>query len=265
MGETCNICGSGMDFAFTNKILNKYEAKYFHCPRCGFLRTEFPGWLGEAYRQPITRYDTGILQRNIAFSKVSSVIIFLFFRRESPFVDYGGGFGIFTRLMRDIGFDFSWYDPFCENLFARGFEYRENVRDIGIVTSFENFEHFVEPLKDIEKILGISRNILFSTQLVSYPTPPPKDWWYYALEHGQHVSFYSKRTLEYIADRFSLQYYGYRDIHLLTPRKLPPSLFRAAVLLSKTGFAGFVRLVMRSRTIPDMESIKEERTDGGER
>jgi hypothetical protein len=177
----------------------------------------------------------------------------------------GGGFGIFTRLMRDIGFDFSWYDPFCENLFARGFEYRENAGGIEMVTAFENFEHFAEPEKDIENILGISRTILFSTWPASYPAPPLKDWWYYASEHGQHISFYSIRTLEYIAERFSLHYYGFRDIHLLTSRKIPPALFRAAVLLSKTGFAGFVRLIMRSRTIPDMESIEEERTDGGEK
>ncbi len=39
-----------------------------------------------------------------------------------PFLDYAGGYGVFTRLMRDIGFDFYWHDPYTQNLFANGFE-----------------------------------------------------------------------------------------------------------------------------------------------
>ncbi len=48
-------------------------------------------------------------------------------------------------------------------------------------------------------MLKISRNILFTTTLLPSPMPQPGTWWYYGLEHGQHISFYSLETLQSIA------------------------------------------------------------------
>jgi len=51
------------------------------------------------------------MSRNISSSKITAVILFFLFKKFGKFLDFGGGYGIFTRLMRDIGFDFYWYDP----------------------------------------------------------------------------------------------------------------------------------------------------------
>ena len=67
--------------------------------------------------------DTGIIKRNILLAKRTSAILFFLFNKKESFLDYGGGYGLFVRLMRDGGFNFYWNDPFTENLFARGFEY----------------------------------------------------------------------------------------------------------------------------------------------
>lgn len=56
--------------------------------------------------------------------------------RSYPVVDYAGGHGFLVRLLRDIGVDAFWSDPFCENLVARGFEY-ENKNKVELVTAFE--------------------------------------------------------------------------------------------------------------------------------
>jgi hypothetical protein len=91
-------------------ILNKYDIKYYHCVNCGFLQTEESYWLNEAYDESINISDTGIMSRNIHLSKITTLILYFFFDKNNKFLDFAGGYGIFTRLMRDIGFDFYWSD-----------------------------------------------------------------------------------------------------------------------------------------------------------
>jgi hypothetical protein len=52
-------------------------------------------------------------------------------------VDCAGGYGILTRLLRDIGVDALWSDPFCQNLMALGFEHSNEPAEL--VTAFEEF------------------------------------------------------------------------------------------------------------------------------
>ena len=47
----CKVCGS-ISCKFDNaKVLNKYNVKYFQCSNCGFVQTENPYWLAEAYKE----------------------------------------------------------------------------------------------------------------------------------------------------------------------------------------------------------------------
>ncbi|MFA6995445.1 MAG: class I SAM-dependent methyltransferase [Patescibacteria group bacterium] len=228
----CKICRSETKNFFTAKILNKYDVHYFNCDNCGFICTEEPYWLEEAYSSPINISDTGVMKRNIFFSAVTLNIIYYFFNSNNIFLDYAGGYGIFVRLMRDIGLDFRWQDNYSQNLLARGFEYCDNDRKTELVTAFEVFEHFVNPIEEIEKILKISENILFSTTLLPEKIPQPGDWWYYGFDHGQHLSFYSKKTFEFIAQKYGLNYYtDGRSIHLLTVKKINYFIFK--ILLSR--------------------------------
>ncbi len=206
----CKICNKTSEKIFNTVILSKHKVSYFYCFNCGFLQTEEPYWLDEAYKESISVTDTGILSRNISLSKISSVIIFKFFNSNSKFLDYAGGYGTFTRLMRDIGFNFYWNDPFTKNLFARGFEYEKKLANepIELLTSFESFEHFVDPVKEIGKMLSISKNILFSTIPLPEPVPKPEEWWYYGLENGQHISFYSLKTFNYLSQIYSMDFYS---------------------------------------------------------
>lgn len=234
----CKICGSESREVFAARILRKYDIRYYFCPGCEFLQTERPYWLAEAYDEAINRYDTGILSRNSQLSVDVAVLLYFLFQPQRRFVDYAGGYGIFTRLMRDRGFDFYWHDPFCQNMVARGFEYTPGMEGIEAVTCFEAFEHFEDPLAEIEKILSISPNIIFSTALTPDPLPAPAEWWYFGLEHGQHIAFYRPRTLRYIAERFNLDFYSnQRGLHLLVRKGLKPQQlpgdWRSLVRLSR--------------------------------
>ena len=200
--------------------MRKYPVDYFYCRNCGFLQTEKPHWLEEAYRCAINDLDTGLLQRNIYYSKIATVILSRYFKKDAEFLDYGGGYGIFTRLMRDNGFNFFIYDPNCPNLFAKEFQFNPEINQISLITSWECFEHFENPLVDLEKMLKISRNIMFSTELLPEDIPNPDKWGYYGFEHGQHISFYSKKTFLFLSKKFNLKYYSARNLHVLTEKKL---------------------------------------------
>ena len=125
-----------------------------------------------------------------------------------------------------------------------------------MLTSFESFEHFVNPLLEIEKMLKILNNILFSTELISDNTPMPDAWWYYGLEHGQHISFFNVKTLEYIAKKYDLNLYtNGRTTHLLTNKNLNSILFKLVLKMSRFGLFDMVKMFLKSKTETDMNTI----------
>jgi len=88
------------------------------------------------------------------------------------------------------------------------------------LTSFESFEHFGAPMTDIQEMFSISKNLIFTTNLLPKIIPKPDEWWYYGLEHGQHISFYSEKTLKYLASKFNLHLISKGNLHILSEKKL---------------------------------------------
>lgn len=261
MSETvCKICNSKTKQLFTAKVLQKYDVQYFECSNCGFVQTESVYWLKEAYESSMNLSDTGIAMRNLRLSRIATTILFLFFGTKKRYVDYAGGYGLFTRLMRDVGFDFYWSDPFTPNLLARGFEAKENER-FTLATSFESFEHFDNPKEELKKILAKADNLLISTELVPSPTPDVQKWWYYAPDHGQHIAFYTKKAFKILAKDLGIHYYNCDNIHLFTSKRL--SFLGSLIFfipLSKylLFFSSYLFAVLcASKTTADMNKLKE--------
>jgi hypothetical protein len=215
----CKICGGETTIIFNTKVLYKYDVNYFQCRSCGFGQTENPYWLQEAYISSMNLSDTGVMYRCERMSKITTSLLFLFFNSKGKFLDYAGGFGVFTRQMRDIGFDYYWHDPYTKNEIARGFDGSLTAK-YDVVTTFESFEHFENPIEEIEKIVKLTDTIILTTDLISKPAPAHSDWWYYASEHGQHVSFYSKDSFQVIAAKFGMKYHNISNVHILTKRKI---------------------------------------------
>lgn len=254
--NTCKVCGNSTEVKFEELVLRKYSIKYYQCTNCSFLFTESPFWLEESYKHAINISDTGILMRNIHFAKQVSVLLYFFFEKKNKFLDYAGGFGIFTRLMRDIGFDYYWNDEYCDNLIARGFE-----SDVGekntfeAISALEVFEHFNDPIRELSKMLKSTDSIIFSTEILPDKLPN-RDWWYYGFEHGQHLSFYSRTSLNIIAQKLGLNFYSFRGLHILTKRKLNPVSTQLVLALSKFGLFAFVKLRMKSKLWEDHLQMK---------
>jgi hypothetical protein len=212
-------------------VLRKYEISYFECSTCGFVQTEEPYWLEEAYSDSISHSDIGLLSRNLINLEFATTAIALFFSRKGKFLDYGGGYGLFVRLMRDKGFDFYLYEPNCENLFAKTFDVKlPTNKKFDMLTAFEVFEHLKDPLEEVEQMLKLSPNIFFSTTLLPKPSPKPAHWWYYSLEGGQHISLYTRASLKYLAERLGINVYSDgRSYHLLTNKKISSSIYTLAM------------------------------------
>jgi hypothetical protein len=233
MDTFCNICNSPTTEHARMVVLKKYNARLLRCSNCGFMFVENPSWLDEAYAEPINRSDTGYVRRNLWARDRMRVIIESHLNPGGIFLDYAAGYGLFVRLMRDIGYDFRWSDLYCKNLFARGFEVPEPlVGPYEAATAFEVFEHLTNPIEEMQKLSTISSCIIFTTLLLPDPAPQPQDWWYYGLEHGQHIAFYTRRSLELLAARFGFQlatddseeHLGL-DLHVFSKKPVPLEFF----------------------------------------
>lgn len=225
----CKICGSEASSFDSARILRKYDVDYFECPNCGFIQTEEPYWLTEAYSSAITSSDIGLVQRNVSLSLRLDYIFrrcFSFSNGGGTFLDYGGGYGLLVRLMRDRGYDFEWYDEYCDNLFAQTHERKRTHYDV--ITSFEMLEHLPNPIKTLETIFEMCDSAIFSTELMPESKPRMENWWYSGLDHGQHISFYTPKTMDYIANKFGKNYYRVSGLHIFSNkyhRMLFPNLF----------------------------------------
>lgn len=224
----CKICQSESSLLFSKKILGKYDSGFYKCTHCGFIQTDEPIWLAEAYQDAISDMDTGIFVRNIKFQKVVPLIIKTYFNPKAKFLDYGAGYGIFVRMMRDKGFDFWWQDEYCANLFAKNYDIKTlslNEQKFDLITAFEVFEHLTDPVKEVEKMLKHSDSILFSTNLVP-ENSHLESWWYLSPETGQHIAVYSEKSLEILGKKFGLNLYtNGNNFHLLTRKKINPYIF----------------------------------------
>lgn len=152
------------------------------------MQTEYPYWLVQAYSELINKSDTGIIARNLSNRNIVLATLLSFGHLDRRVIDCAGGYGILVRLLRDLGIEALWSDRYCQNLVARGFEY--TTGDGSLVTAFEAFEHFVNPVEEFVRLFDVAPAILFSTEIIPLPTHHQKDWWYYEREHGQHIVFF---------------------------------------------------------------------------
>lgn len=239
---TCAICHSTANPHCTAVVLGKYRVDYFQCSRCQFTFTEKPYWLEEAYDSAITRLDLGLVQRNEQLAGMTQAVIMRWFDRRARFIDYGGGYGMLVRMMRDRGFDFYRQDTYCPNLFAETFD----VADVPpfraeLITAIEVVEHLPDPVSELEKMLELTDAILFSTLVLPTPHATPDSWWYFIPHTGQHVSLFSRTSLQVLAERLRLHYcWNKHNVHLFSRKPIPASVFRFITHLRINGLVNWL-------------------------
>jgi hypothetical protein len=223
----CKVCGELSNPFGTALVLKKYTVTYYRCGNCGFIQSEEPYWLAEAYSSAIASLDVGIMQRNLENAEVTACMLSLLFPEVKLALDFGGGHGIFVRLMRDRGFPFHWHDVHASNDYARGFEYEPSLK-YEFATAFEVLEHLPAPVGELSQLMARSANVFVSTLLLPEPAPAPAEWWYYALQTGQHISFYTLNSLQLIAAHFGRRLLSHGVYHLFTTEPLSAFTYRLA-------------------------------------
>jgi hypothetical protein len=257
----CKICDSDSSLLFKAKVLNKYDVGYYRCSSCFFIETEKPYWLSEAYSSAIADLDVGLVNRNIEFSNILDKILDRNFKKNLKCLDYGGGYGLFVRLMRDKGYDFYRHDLFCQNIFAKYFNI-ENIDESGkfdLLTSFEVFEHLEHPIEEIKKMFTYGDNVFFSTMIIpNKPISKSDDWWYFIPETGQHISFYSIKSLEILSSILNVYFYtNGLNLHLFTKDKLVRDPFKKESKIFKIKSLFAPKKKITSLVESDLSKIKD--------
>ncbi|MEE6179257.1 class I SAM-dependent methyltransferase [Mycobacterium sp. 050134] len=266
----CRVCSSSTAPAFTHRVLRKYDCRYYLCGNCGCLQTEEPFWLDEAYASPVAAADTSILWRNLYLARVVSVLLYFQFDHDGRFLDTAGGYGLFTRLMRDIGFDYYWADSHSPNLTARGFEADGGPgAPYEAVTAFEVMEHLSDPMAFVAELLESTGTdtVIFTTDLFEGTPPAPEEWRYYAFATGQHITFYQKSTLELIGKRFGMRFHtslrwpwvrglGGVGVHVWSRARINPLVWKVLAAPRVAGvLQGIPRRALESRTWSDADGF----------
>ena len=113
-------------------------------------------------------------------------------------LDYGAGPGpALAMMLREAGFDMRLYDRF----FHTDESALEDTYDF--VTCTETAEHFSQPRREFDRLQGLLR----PSGVLGIMTGMLDSWqdfadWYYHRD-PTHVSFYSRRTMQWIAERYS--------------------------------------------------------------
>ncbi|MFO1316707.1 MAG: class I SAM-dependent methyltransferase [Burkholderiales bacterium] len=139
---------------------------------------------------------------------------------ELRHLDYGGGNGLLSELMRGAGWQSASYDPFAD----RDIDLREFGR-FDLVTAFEVFEHVPDPVRLVEELvsmLDVDGVIFFSTLLSdgSLRSGQKLDWWYASPRNG-HISLYSSASLSRLGAKHGLNFGSFSTAFHAYWRRIP--------------------------------------------
>jgi hypothetical protein len=189
---------------------------YSRCNECLFtFAPEFQEWpenlfLDKIYNAEYIQVDPDYLEARPQSNFLLLKKLFSKDRENIAHLDYGGGNGKLSHLLKEDGWNSRTYDPFpALDL---------NVQKLGkfnLITAFEVFEHVpdVNMLMDnLTELIGDDGLILFST-LVSdghIEKNSRLSWWYASPRNG-HISLFSRKSLLTLGTKYKLNFGGFND------------------------------------------------------
>ena len=216
----CRLCGGPTKTQFQKRVLARYDVRYHRCENCRSLQSDYPHWLQETYRDPRPIRDTAMASRTIACARWTSLLAsILRIDRKDRCLDWGGGNGLYCRLMRDRGFDFLSYDRYVEPFYCVGFTADQPAerQSATLVTAVEVFEHLPDPGDELARLFATNADaVLFSTLLYR---DQDEDWFYLAHQTGAHVFFYSRRGLRELGAHYGYDFIEGVELHLFIKRQ----------------------------------------------
>ncbi len=215
--QTCPICFADappldvVDFnrscaepSHTYLPLSGIPIYYFLCDNCHFC------FAPEMYAWDIATFTSRIYNAQYIAIDPDSVdirprenaqgLLKLFGKQKHLFrhLDYGGGAGLLSQLLREKQWQSSSYDPFYDTE-----QTIEHLGQFDLITAYEVFEH----VPDVKKLMANLTTLLSENGIILFSTLVSDDhlvknqrinWWYAAPRNG-HISLFSKASLSRLA------------------------------------------------------------------
>lgn len=211
-------CGAEKGHIFP---LSGVPVYYGVCGGCGFcFAPELAAWTAEEFGQRIYNHEYALIDPDYSDARPRSnaaMVNSMFGQQASSIkhLDYGGGAGLLADLLRQVNWSSVSYDPFV-NKGTRP----EQLGKFDLITAFEVFEHVPDAMAliaNLRELLVPNGIVLFST-LVSdgnIHANQRLSWWYAAPRNG-HISLFSKKSLNILAQRNEFKLGSFSDnLHVL--------------------------------------------------
>lgn len=187
------------------------QVRYVICAACDFgFAPEFTGWTPMDFQREI--YNEGYLAVDPDHAEArpranAESLLATFGERHRParHLDYGGGAGRLSALLREARWDSTSWDPFFDRDVSPG-----GLGTFQLITCYEVFEHVADVqglVRNLSALLAADGLVLLST-LVSdgqLRRGAPLDWWYAAPRNG-HISLYSSQSLGLLAGQHGFSF-----------------------------------------------------------
>ena len=196
--DHCPLCGA-CDLAL---FFQADKQQYYQCPQCALIVMDPDGYLSK--EQEKREYDlhqnSPDDQRYRKFlSRLALPLLDLLEPSRRRGLDYGCGPGpTLSAMLEEAGCRMSLFDPFyfpSTSVFAGVYDF---------ITCTEVFEHFKNPAKELELVLSLLEPkgcLAVMTKLSTGRADFSR--WHYRFD-ATHVSFFSRGTFRFIADRYHL-------------------------------------------------------------
>jgi 2-polyprenyl-6-hydroxyphenyl methylase/3-demethylubiquinone-9 3-methyltransferase len=197
----CPICKTETSHFFRKEFL-----EYNKCPECGLIFSPTVlTWSGKDFRDKI--YNDQYIDHDPEFvhkRPYENAMEFLPELKGKRHLDYGGGNGAMSHILKENGIDSYTWDLF----------YKKDViiaEYMDAITCFEVIEHSVYPnemFNDFRGILCKGGELIIKTSMYDdwgiTTREQFRDHWYVMPING-HVSFYCQKTFEVLAGMFGFE------------------------------------------------------------